>query len=76
MRTIKQLMLMDNRTTLITGATGGLGQHMAETIAELGGGLILVDKPGSDYLLLMEILKKLSLFPKKLLLQTLLRLQK
>ena len=49
---------MDNRTTLITGATGGLGQHMAETIAELGGGLILVDKPGSDYLLLMEILKK------------------
>ena len=58
MRTIKQLMDMDNRTTLITGATGGLGQHMAETIAELGGALILVDKPGSDYLFLMEILKK------------------
>jgi len=40
MRTVQQLMDMSGRTALITGATGGLGQYMAETIAELGGDLI------------------------------------
>lgn len=42
-------MNMKGRTALITGATGGLGQHMAETIAELGGRVVLIDRPGSDY---------------------------
>ena len=58
MRTVQQLMDMSGRTVLITGVTGGLGQHMAETIAELGGNLILVDRPGSDYIELIKILKK------------------
>jgi len=60
MKTVKQLMDMSGKTTLITGATGGLGQHMAETIAELGGGLILVDRPKSNYTDLVETLKKYS----------------
>jgi NAD(P)-dependent dehydrogenase (short-subunit alcohol dehydrogenase family) len=58
MRTILQLMNMNNCTTLITGATGGLGQYMAETIAELGGDLILVDRPSSNYASLIKKLKK------------------
>ena len=49
---------MSGRTALITGATGRLGQHMAETIAELGGGVILVDKPKSDYTSLINKLRK------------------
>jgi NAD(P)-dependent dehydrogenase (short-subunit alcohol dehydrogenase family) len=58
MKAIQQLIDMNNRTTLITGATGYLGKCMAETLAELGSNLILVDRPKSDYLPLIEILKK------------------
>jgi len=58
MRTVQQLMDMSGRTTLITGATGGLGQYMAETIAELGGDLILVDRLESNYSPLKEKLKQ------------------
>ena len=54
MKTIKQLMSMDGRTVLLTGATGGLGRYMAETVAELGGDLILVDRPGSNYIKLLD----------------------
>jgi NAD(P)-dependent dehydrogenase (short-subunit alcohol dehydrogenase family) len=57
-KTIKQLMSMDGRTVLLTGATGGLGQYMAETVAELGGDLILVDRPGSNYIKLLDNLNK------------------
>jgi len=57
MKTIQQLMDMNGRTVLITGAAGGLGRYMAETIAELGGSLILVDRTESDYLRLKETLK-------------------
>ncbi|MBT4732767.1 SDR family oxidoreductase [Candidatus Woesearchaeota archaeon] len=58
MKTIKQLMNMSGRTSLVTGATGGLGKHMAETLAELGSDLILVDRPKSDYSTLIEALKQ------------------
>jgi len=34
---------------LITGATGHLGATIADTLGELGAGLILVDRPGSDF---------------------------
>jgi len=54
MKTVQQLMDMSGRTALVTGATGGLGQYIAETIAELNGGLVLVDKPGSNYRPLVE----------------------
>ena len=57
-RTVRQLMDMSNRTILITGATGGLGRHMAETMAELGGNLILVDRPGSNYVPLISVLEQ------------------
>lgn len=49
MTTIKELMNLKGRRALITGATGGLGKVMADTLAELGADLILVDRPGSDF---------------------------
>jgi len=41
-------MDLKGRTALITGAAGGLGRIVAETLAELGADLILVDRPGSN----------------------------
>jgi NAD(P)-dependent dehydrogenase (short-subunit alcohol dehydrogenase family) len=49
MKSIKELMNLEGRVALITGATGGIGQEAAITIAELGGDLLLVDRPGSNY---------------------------
>jgi NAD(P)-dependent dehydrogenase (short-subunit alcohol dehydrogenase family) len=49
MSTIKELMNLKGRRALITGASGGLGRVMADTIAELGADLVLVDRPGIDF---------------------------
>lgn len=49
MTTLQQLMGMQERRVLITGATGALGRVMADTLAELGATLLLVDLPGSDF---------------------------
>jgi len=49
MSTIKNLINLKNRRALITGATGNLGKVMAETLAELGANLVLVDRAGSDF---------------------------
>jgi NAD(P)-dependent dehydrogenase (short-subunit alcohol dehydrogenase family) len=54
--TIKKLMSLKGRRALITGATGGLGKVMADTLAELGADLVLVDRPGSDFQSLRETL--------------------
>jgi NAD(P)-dependent dehydrogenase (short-subunit alcohol dehydrogenase family) len=43
-------MDMHGHRVLITGATGYLGQVMAETLAEVGADLILVDRPGSNFI--------------------------
>jgi len=45
--TIKQLMDLNGRRAVITGATGSLGMMMADTLAELGADLVLVDRPGT-----------------------------
>lgn len=42
-------MNLKGRVALITGATGGLGKVMADTLSELGADLILVDRPGADF---------------------------
>jgi NAD(P)-dependent dehydrogenase (short-subunit alcohol dehydrogenase family) len=47
--TIAALMNLKGRRALITGALGGLGRMMADTLAELGADLVLVDRPGSDF---------------------------
>jgi NAD(P)-dependent dehydrogenase (short-subunit alcohol dehydrogenase family) len=49
MRDISDLMSLKGKRALITGAVGGLGQEIALTIAELGGDLLLVDLPNTDY---------------------------
>lgn len=48
MTTLKELMALGGRRALITGANGGLGRIMAETLAEMGADLLLLDRPGSD----------------------------
>ncbi len=57
MTTIKKLSDLSGRSALITGAIGGLGQVFAETLAELGADLILLDRPGTDFRTLSEGLR-------------------
>lgn len=47
--TIQNLMNLHGRRAVITGATGHLGVVIAETLAELGADLVLVDRPGTTY---------------------------
>jgi NAD(P)-dependent dehydrogenase (short-subunit alcohol dehydrogenase family) len=56
--TIKELADLSGRRALITGATGGLGRVFADTLAELGADLILVDLPSSDFQTLSKSLIK------------------
>lgn len=56
MTAIKELMNLNGRRAMITGATGGLGKVMADTLAELGADLVLVDKPGADFQILTQTL--------------------
>lgn len=57
MTTLSELMNMSDRRTLITGAAGHLGRVMADTLAQLGSNLILVDKPGSNLIELRDQLQ-------------------
>ena len=45
---INELMNLNGRQALLTGASGGLGEVIANTLAELGADLILVDRAGSN----------------------------
>lgn len=58
MTTLSRLMNMRGRRVLITGANGHLGRVMAESLAELGADLILVDRPSSDFTALESMLEK------------------
>jgi NAD(P)-dependent dehydrogenase (short-subunit alcohol dehydrogenase family) len=49
---------MRGRRVLITGGTGHLGRVMAETLAELGASIILLDRPGSDFSAIEDHLSK------------------
>lgn len=49
MTTIAKLMSLKGRRALITGAAGRIGRVIAQTLAELGADLLLVDRPGSNY---------------------------
>lgn len=41
MISIRKLMNLEGRGALITGATGGIGQIIAQTLSELGADLML-----------------------------------
>ena len=46
--TLKQLMDLRGRRALVTGGGGHLGREFAETLAELGADVLLVDRTGSS----------------------------
>ena len=49
MATLRELSDMSDRRVLITGGAGHLGHVMAETLAELGAAIILLDRPGAQF---------------------------
>lgn len=49
MTTFKELSDMSGRRVLITGGAGHLGRIMAETLAELGAFIVLLDRPGARF---------------------------
>ena len=58
MKSVHSLMDMSGKVAMVTGATGNLGHVIAETIAELNGSLVLLDKPNSNFDLITDRLKK------------------
>jgi NAD(P)-dependent dehydrogenase (short-subunit alcohol dehydrogenase family) len=48
MTTVNALMNLKGRCALITGAAGGLGKIMTQTLAELGADLVLLDRAGTS----------------------------
>jgi len=51
-------MGLKGRRALITGATGGIGRVISQTLAELGADLLLVDRPGSVYAPLIQEIER------------------
>lgn len=49
MLTIKELMDLSGRIAVITGGTGKIGVAIAETLAELGCQIVILDRPGADF---------------------------
>jgi len=46
---LETMMDMRGKRALVTGAAGALGHVIAETLAELGADLVLVDRPGTNF---------------------------
>lgn len=44
--TIRELMRLEGRTAVVTGAAGGIGAVITDALAELGARVLLVDLPG------------------------------
>ena len=55
---LSKMMSLRGRRALITGAAGKLGAVIADTLAELGADLILIDRPGSDLVTLEKQLRE------------------
>jgi NAD(P)-dependent dehydrogenase (short-subunit alcohol dehydrogenase family) len=49
MSRLKILGNMTGRRVLVTGGTGHLGRVIAETVAEQGASVVILDRPGSDF---------------------------
>lgn len=60
MKLLSDLIDLKGRRALVTGAAGGIGRHIALTIAELGGDLILVDQPGTEFKPLLTALADIA----------------
>jgi len=56
--TIAKLKNLKGRQALITGAAGGIGRVIAQTLAELGADLLLVDLPGAQYGTIVQEIKQ------------------
>jgi NAD(P)-dependent dehydrogenase (short-subunit alcohol dehydrogenase family) len=55
---IAKLMNLAGRQALVTGAAGGIGRTIAQTFAELGANIVLVDRPGAEYGTLTEEIER------------------
>jgi len=58
MTDLKTMMNLHGRRALVTGAAGELGRTMADTLAEQGADLVLVDLPAADTATLAEDLER------------------
>ena len=61
MKWLEKMNNLRGRRVLITGGTGHLGRTLAETMAELGASIVLLDRPGSDFTGLERALTKIAL---------------
>lgn len=58
MNHLKSMMDMQGKRALVTGAAGALGKVIADTFAEMGADLVLVDRPGTDFAAQVESLSR------------------